>query len=45
IEIVNTEPKSEKELLAIKGFGKSKMKDYGAEILEIIESYSFEDTK
>lgn len=45
IEIANTQPKTEKELLAIKGFGKSKMKEYGAEILDIIESYTLEDNK
>ncbi|MBP1645631.1 MAG: helicase [Bacteroidetes bacterium] len=45
IEIVNSQPKTEKELLAIKGFGKSKMKEYGAEILDIIESYTLEDNK
>jgi superfamily II DNA helicase RecQ len=45
IEIVNSQPKTEKELLAIKGFGKSKMKEYGAEILDVIESYTLEDNK
>jgi len=45
IEIVNKVPKTEKELLKIKGFGNKKMDDFGNEILEIIESYELEDNK
>jgi hypothetical protein len=43
INIVNAAPKTEKELLKIKGFGKKKMVEYGNDILEIIESYVLED--
>lgn len=45
IEIANKVPKTEKELLEIKGFGKIKLKEYGKEILDILESYIFEDNK
>lgn len=39
IEIVNTLPKTEKELLEIKGIGKKKLQQFGTEILQMVEEY------
>ena len=44
IEIVNTLPKSEKELLEINGIGKKKVQQYGAEILEMVAEYNLLDS-
>lgn len=44
IEIVNTLPKSEKELLEINGIGKKKIQQYGAEILEMVAEYNLLDS-
>ena len=39
IEIVNTLPETEKELLEINGIGKKKLQQFGAEILQMVEEY------
>lgn len=39
IEIVNTLPKTEKELLEINGIGKKKIQQFGVEILQMVEEY------
>lgn len=44
LEIVNTLPKSEKELLEINGIGKKKIQQYGAEILEMVAEYNLLDS-
>jgi superfamily II DNA helicase RecQ len=40
VSIVNLKPQTLEELANIKGFGKSKTKSFGAEILEIIRAYA-----
>ena len=39
VQISNNLPKTEKQLLQIKGIGKKKVEQYGGEILEMVEEY------
>ncbi|MCL2413953.1 MAG: HRDC domain-containing protein [Bacteroidales bacterium] len=45
VSIVNLKPQTLEELAKIKGFGKTKIKSFGAEILEILEQSSTPDSK
>ncbi len=40
IQIVNNKPKTEEELLKLHGIGEAKLKEYGNEILEIVQEYT-----
>lgn len=44
-EIVNTMPRTFRDLLAIKGIGQVKLDDFGANVLNIIETYCGEEEK
>lgn len=44
-EIVDTMPRTSKELLAIKGIGQVKVDDFGANVLNIIKTYCGEEEK
>ena len=40
IQIVNNKPKTEEELLKLHGIGEAKLKEFGNEILEIVQEYT-----
>lgn len=40
IQIVNNKPKTEEELLKLHGIGEAKLKEFGTEILEIVQEYT-----
>lgn len=40
IQIVNNKPKTEEELLKLHGIGEAKLKEFGNEILEIVQQYT-----
>ncbi|MEG1909432.1 MAG: AAA family ATPase [Bacteroidales bacterium] len=44
IGIVNTEPKSDKELLKVNGLGKVKLEKYGSELLDIVDAYRSQES-
>jgi superfamily II DNA helicase RecQ len=43
IEITNNLPQKEKELLEIKGIGKTKVEKYGKDIIAIIDQFTAEN--
>lgn len=44
IGIVNSEPRSDKELLKVNGLGKVKLEQFGSDILDIVDAYRSEES-